>query len=189
MCTYVCDYVFIATIITAHLSHSSNDEGQEFLRMNDIQTLSAGECFLVNNALDFVSGFRISCILQMSEQNRVILFIWFTLPFSEQSHAISKRQCWTENTFALRRKLVDVPSCADGELGFSLWNPSSIFLCPCLCSPNLLIQTHSVDGTKEAGFILIFNVCFLSLEKKPFGCTHTPRMISIPLGVLCPVVL
>lgn len=36
--------------------------------MNDIQALSAGECFLVNNALDVASGFRISCILQMSEQ-------------------------------------------------------------------------------------------------------------------------
>lgn len=78
------------------LSHSSEDQRREYLRMNDIQTLAAGECFLINNALDFASGFRISCILQMSEQKGVTLFIWATSAFSEHSPATSKRQSWTQ---------------------------------------------------------------------------------------------
>lgn len=55
--------------------------------MNGIQILRVVECLLVNNALVFVSEFRVSCILQMSEQKGVSLFIWFASPFSEQSRS------------------------------------------------------------------------------------------------------
>lgn len=87
-CTYVCDCVYTATIIIFTLLFFFKDKGQEFLRMRGIQTLCAVQCLRVNNASVFIREFRVSCILQMSEQKRVILFIWFTLPFSEQSRTM-----------------------------------------------------------------------------------------------------